>query len=786
MAEFYAKQTIDTTSGDTLTETVGNNRIQVVEDKHETITNSAEIHHQSATDVLLRGANNIDLESGKNTEFEAGNDMRIDIREAMNIKVGGSSAAINIQGDGGGDISIGQAGGGIKIDPAGNITLFGTNVNFAGAVSLSGKVNMDITSPPSVSLASGVGATAAMGISDLIGQKPMVIEESNNWVDLEYTVNGKPVADVNYTIYDTDGAIVKRGTLEGKSITRVPLPADVEHVTVIYDTNTNDVNSVTSLSRIEELPGNDEFTLTWNDENNTEKVYLGQLPQHDEDPQEEESARQITQDYWQQVQDNAVQEENFGKYLFGHIMGTLGAIGHSASDGVVSMVKDPGSAGTEAVKGIFNLPGDMADGAITISKFIADGWSMIADEVVSELGGPENFTAEFRETKAFTFGHLMEYDNQAEESAGVLSQILTPGAITRVVKILKGKKGIVNGVTRRKLPNNVTTEEASGAAKGKQAKLSKNANDSPVDVEMGEPVNAITGAVVDALTDFTFSARLPLAWERHYSSQSAEIGVLGYGWQTPADARLVFDNDGLVIFYHGNKTASVFPDLATLGVPQVDSIKRDYILSEDNTHYIVRSVDGISSFFPKDQNDSTVHISKVRDRHGNELSFLRDDQGLYGISDSAGLQIRVTSEKGLIRKMERLLADGSQQTLVEYAYHPRTEDLISVTDQSGHALRYKYDNHCLTKLTFKNGLSFHWTYDQTNAQGKAIRAWGDGNLYHYRFSYDEQARQTTIINSLGQQSIIDYNESYLPISVTDHNGHVSRYAYNGQGKNHPD
>ena len=184
LAEFYAKQTIDTSSGDTLTETVGNNRIQVVEDSHQTITNRAEIHHQSATDVLLRGANNIELESGKNIEFETGNDMRIDIREAMNIKVGGSSAAINvnsgslildtdgaikIQGDGGGDISIGQAGAGIKIDQAGNITLFGKNVNFAGAVSLSGKVNMAITSPPSVSLASGVGATAPIGITQLHG-----------------------------------------------------------------------------------------------------------------------------------------------------------------------------------------------------------------------------------------------------------------------------------------------------------------------------------------------------------------------------------------------------------------------------------------------------------------------------------------------------------------------------------------------------------------------------------------------------------------------------------------
>ena len=248
LAEFYAKQTIDTTSGDTLTETVGNNRIQVVEDKHETITNSAEIHHQSATDVLLRGANNIDLESGKNTEFEVGNDMRLDIREAMNIKVGGSSAAINInsgsmildadgainiQGDGGGDISIGQAGGGIKMDPQGNITLYGNVVDFQGAVSLMGKVNMNITSPPGVAAPAAVGATRAIGIGTMEGQAGAT--PAPNWVELEYLyADGTGVGGASYVLYDSANTVIAEGTLDGDGKARVPLPAGQSEVSVIY------------------------------------------------------------------------------------------------------------------------------------------------------------------------------------------------------------------------------------------------------------------------------------------------------------------------------------------------------------------------------------------------------------------------------------------------------------------------------------------------------------------------------------------------------------------------
>ncbi len=200
LAEIYAKQTILTKSGDSLTETIGSNRTLVVEEKHETVTNKGEIHHQAATDALLCSTNNIQLESGQNSEFEAGQDMTLDISENTTITVGGSRAAINvdsgsltmqasgaitIEGKGGGDIVIGQNGAGIKMDPTGIITLFGTNIDVQGAVSLNGKVNIDITSPPSVSLPAAIGAATVIGIGELIDQT--VERESDEPFDL--TIN---------------------------------------------------------------------------------------------------------------------------------------------------------------------------------------------------------------------------------------------------------------------------------------------------------------------------------------------------------------------------------------------------------------------------------------------------------------------------------------------------------------------------------------------------------------------------------------------------------------------
>ena len=131
----------------------------------------------------------------------------------------------------------------------------------------------------------------------------------------------------------------------------------------------------------------------------------------------------------------------------------------------------------------------------------------------------------------------------------------------------------------------------------KEARLNKNADIHPKCTEYGHPVNAVTGAVVETVTDFVLPGRIPLVWERHYCSQTPEASVLGPGWQCPADARITVDEDGAVIFHNGTKTARVFPHLPDKKA--VTDPKKDYYLYQTDYSYRITGKNNITYHFPK-------------------------------------------------------------------------------------------------------------------------------------------------------------------------------------------
>src|SRR5262249_14931751 len=80
-----------------------------------------------------------------------------------------------------------------------------------------------------------------------------------------------------------------------------------------------------------------------------------------------------------------------------------------------------------------------------------------------------------------------------------------------------------------------------------------------------EPVNLVTGEVVVDQQDFSISGPIPLRWSRHYGSARLRIGACGHRWETPADARVTFADDGSVTFHDGQGRCSIFPDLPPAG-----------------------------------------------------------------------------------------------------------------------------------------------------------------------------------------------------------------------------
>jgi len=186
--EYYAKKTIATQSGDTLTETVGNDRIQQIENRQQTTTNNKEIHYQAKTDGEINATDTIQMESGKNIELTAGQDLRLDITESTRIHVREQDAiihidsgsltieadgAITIEGDGQGTILFEQNGGGFAMAPNGDITIFGDNISLeADEINFYGPVNKEITAPPAAPVARALAPLAVRVISELTAVEP--------------------------------------------------------------------------------------------------------------------------------------------------------------------------------------------------------------------------------------------------------------------------------------------------------------------------------------------------------------------------------------------------------------------------------------------------------------------------------------------------------------------------------------------------------------------------------------------------------------------------------------
>ncbi|MFV1984997.1 MAG: type VI secretion system Vgr family protein [Thiohalomonadales bacterium] len=159
----FAKKTHRTETGnDTIVVRSGNNRLEIVENNHSTETEQGVIHHQAKTDVIETAYKSIKIESGDNTEIRAGNDMVVNVEDNATFTINGSDGffatvkngaltinaakEISIKGKGGGDITFEQSGGGFKIDPMGNIKMYGKTVQLGGqgAVNLIGNVSYTI------------------------------------------------------------------------------------------------------------------------------------------------------------------------------------------------------------------------------------------------------------------------------------------------------------------------------------------------------------------------------------------------------------------------------------------------------------------------------------------------------------------------------------------------------------------------------------------------------------------------------------------------------------------
>lgn len=297
-----------------------------------------------------------------------------------------------------------------------------------------------------------------------------------------------------------------------------------------------------------------------------------------------------------------------------------------------------------------------------------------------------------------------------------------------------------------------------------------------------EPVDVVTGEVVVDQQDFSIPGRIPIEWKRHYGSRNERMGVCGYGWETPADARLEIDyDDGSVLFHDGTGAPFYFESLPIEGPVQeaVDGCILQFI---DN-YYSVRLKGGLTYYFPIPKEPvEEIIVEYVMDICRNSLHYVLDEGGLREITESAGRRIEVKSQNGLILEMQLRHPDYNKpHPLVRFDYS-KNGDLVTVFDALNNPYRLYYKNHRLIQHANRNELSFYYEYDEYSPDGRCVHTWGDGGLYDYRFKYNDLEGRTEFTDSLAHTWRVEYNNRHMITKGIDPLGGATKYEYDNVGR----
>lgn len=327
-----------------------------------------------------------------------------------------------------------------------------------------------------------------------------------------------------------------------------------------------------------------------------------------------------------------------------------------------------------------------------------------------------------------------------------------------------------------------------------------------------DPVDLTTGEVVMQQLDFTIAGRLPLVWDRHYSSHDRRCGTVGWGWQTPADIRVeLMQHAGTV------GVAAYFPDQATAfevvpadaGWPaRVYDGRNGHVLYRRSRLLVLRTRIGVEYEFTLPAHwqhgmatlaegaSFALPVDRMTDLNGNAWVFERRSDGTLARltewkgEEASGRVIECEAEAGgqvrgpdLLAALTLVDADGHVHRLVSYE-HDDDGNLTAAIDAMNQPHRFAYaDGHRMIRHTNASGMSFHYSHRWHDDESWRVEhAWGDEGLFDYHFVYDLVHRETRMTNSLGHTTILQTNERRMPVSRVDPLGRVSSYQYDVHGR----
>lgn len=296
---------------------------------------------------------------------------------------------------------------------------------------------------------------------------------------------------------------------------------------------------------------------------------------------------------------------------------------------------------------------------------------------------------------------------------------------------------------------------------------------------VGDPVDTLTGAVIDEMLDFRLTGPIELRWKRHYSSLLADqsFGV-GRGCGHEYERTLVLEDTGLV-FEEAVRRRLRFPRLVRDGT---ECAFHGFTLRRLTASvYRLQEHAQATMEFTFLPGSRVARLSRLL-RDGAIVQFVYDTaMRLVAILDSAGrhLSAQVDSAGRLTRLSVEPAGSSPGWLLIEYGYDSQG-NLVSTRNGAGHGYAFAYDeSNRMVRRRGRSGFQFHFKYD---AKGRCTLAGGDGGLFGVALDYAVPGRITKVTRPDRGVWTYRFSTGGELESVANPMGGVHRYVRDERGR----
>ncbi|GAB2022758.1 hypothetical protein RyT2_18320 [Pseudolactococcus yaeyamensis] len=287
-----------------------------------------------------------------------------------------------------------------------------------------------------------------------------------------------------------------------------------------------------------------------------------------------------------------------------------------------------------------------------------------------------------------------------------------------------------------------------------------------------DPVDLISGAYSFYHSDFKTQAQQGIDWYWEWDSASYLVGSLGNRITFAYDSSLEYLPDESVMVYADTMGRRYVLPLVFDGDSYRDTKNQIIIENKQEVYSVKKIVDKVTYYFSQSSSLPTLYLlTEIRDDNDFTTQLTYDARDyLMCITDSNQASFTVKyNELGLISQVTH-----NQKILVQYHY-TADGNLASVTDELAEKIEFTYDNYLMTKRRDKNGICFHWRYDEDE---RVVHTWGDGHVIEGWIAYYPDKGYNIVTNSKGSDTRYYYDETGLVSQIAYGDGRKKRFAYN--------